>query len=269
MTPIALLRHPGQGWDPSDAHVPEREQSCEKYICLNAFSRSVPIPECLLCTVHQVDHVLSRESTCRVVVGFVARLLKIDERRRNSSELRLDCLAVHPRAELRRDPTVRELLRHSLHVAVDERASQATSQSSPIAARKHALRCLVDQQVKESVVRRGNGPAKACLRRAPGFLEGKLSGLPQQVCVQAQGGLDGFGSGAKSHVDPRPVIGLVPDVVAHDFSQLRTRLEIDALVLQHDPHPHCGVVRRIRTRFQPATNLPGREALGARQVRTR
>ena len=166
---------------------------------------------------------------------------------------------VHPRAELRRDPTVRELLRHSLHVAVDERASQATSQSRPIAARKHALRCLVDQQVKESVVRRGNGPAKACLRRAPGFLEGKLSGLPQQVCVQAHGGLDGFGSGAKSHVDPRPVIGLVPDVVAHDFSQLRTRLEIDALVLQHDPHPHCGVVRRIRTRFNlPRTYLGGK-----------
>ena len=43
---------------------------------------------------------------------------------------------VHPRAELRRDPTVRELLRHSLHVAVDERASQATSQSRPIAASK-------------------------------------------------------------------------------------------------------------------------------------
>ena len=106
MTPIALLRHPGQGWDPSDAHVPEREQPCEKYICLNACSHSVPIPECLLRTVHQIDRILSRESACRVVVGFVARLLKVDERRRNSSELRLDCLAVHPWAELWRAPTV-------------------------------------------------------------------------------------------------------------------------------------------------------------------
>lgn len=90
----------------------------------------------------------------------------------------------------------------TLHVAVDERTSQAASQSRPIAAGKHALRCLGDQQVKECVVRRGNGPAKACLRRAPGFLEGKLSGLAQQVCVQAHGGLDRFGSVAKSHVDP-------------------------------------------------------------------
>ena len=78
------------------------------------------------------------------------------------------------------------------------------------------------------------------------------SDLPQQVCVQAHWSLDGFGSAAKPHVDPRLVIGLLPNLAAHDFSQLRTRLKIYALVLQHDPHPHCGVVRRIRTRF----NLP-------------
>ena len=64
-----------------------------------------------------------------------------------------------------------------------------------------------------------NGPAKTCLRRTPGFLESKLAGLSQQVRVEAHGGLDGFGGAAKSHVDPRVVIGLTPGLVAHDFSQ--------------------------------------------------
>jgi len=55
----------------------------------------------------------------------------------------------------------------------------------------------------------------------------------------------GFGSAAESNVDPRRVVSLAANPSAYDVSQPRTRIEVDVLLLQHDPHPHGRIVRRI------------------------
>ena len=90
-----------------------------------------------------------------------------------------------PGASFGEIPPSENCLRHFPHVAMVKRARQAAAKSTPVPARKHAPCRFVHYQVKESVVRRRNGPAKAGLQRSPGFLDGKLPGLPKQVCMQA------------------------------------------------------------------------------------
>ena len=171
----------------SATHVPEGNQPGKEGIRLSAPAYTVPIPERLFRPVHQIEHFLPRESAGCVVVRFVTGLLKIDKRRRNPNEFGLELQAVQPGAKSWRDPATRELLRHPLHVAVEERACQAATERRPISTGEHAIRRFDDQQVKESVVRCRSGSAKAGLQRPAGLPDGKQPGLPQQVCVQAHG----------------------------------------------------------------------------------
>lgn len=171
----------------SATHVPEGNQPGKEGIRLSAPAYTVPIPERLFRPVHQIEHFLPRESAGCVVVRFMTGLLKIDKRRRNPNEFGLEFQAVQPGAKSWRDSATRELLRHPLHVAVEERACQATTERRPISTGKHAIRRFVDQQVKESVVRCRSGSAKAGLQRPAGLPDGEQPGLPQQVCVQAHG----------------------------------------------------------------------------------
>ncbi len=49
----------------------------------------------------------------------------------------------------------------------------------------HAVDRFVDQQVEQRVVRSRNGPTQTRLQRPSRLLRGKMSGLPQQIAVEA------------------------------------------------------------------------------------
>ena len=174
-------------WGPLATHVPESKQPGKEGIRLSASAYTVPIPERLLCPIHQIEHLLPRESAGGVVVRFVTGLLKVDKRCRNPNEFGLEFQIVQTGGKSWRDSTTRELLRYPLHIAVVEGACQTATERRPIYTGKHAIRRFVDQQVKERVVRCRGGSAKAGLQRPAGFPDGKLPGLPQQVCVQSHG----------------------------------------------------------------------------------
>ena len=171
----------------SATHVPEGKQPGKEGIRLSTSAYTVPILERLFRSVYQIEHFFPRESAGWVVVRFVTGLLKVDKRCCNPDKFGLEFPAVQPWAKSWRDSATRELLRHPLHVAVDERACQAATERRPISTGKHAFRRFVAQKVKESVVRCRSGSAKAGLQRPAGFLGSKLPGLPLQVCVQAHG----------------------------------------------------------------------------------
>ena len=66
-----------------------------------------------------------------------------------------------------------------------ERTRQTAAERGPVAAAKHTLRRFIDHEMKEGIVRRRNRPAQARLQRPSRFFDGELSGLPQQVNMQA------------------------------------------------------------------------------------
>ena len=170
---------------PSAAHVSEGKQAREEGIRLNASSDPVPIRERQFRLTYQVESFAAREATRWIVVRFVAGLLKFDDCAGNPDELRLQGLAIQAGGELSRHAVIRELLGDLSHYGMTERPSQTTAESSPVAAANHALRCFINQQMKDGVVGRRNCPVQTCLQRPPRFLDGELSGLPQQVSMQA------------------------------------------------------------------------------------
>ncbi|MCY4469011.1 MAG: hypothetical protein OXC08_09835 [Thiotrichales bacterium] len=131
-------------WGPLATHVPESKQPGKESIRLSASAYTVPIPERLLCPIHQIEHLLPRESAGGIVVRFVTGLLKVDKRCRNPNEFGLEFQIVQTGGKSWRDSTTRELPRYPLHIAVVEGACQAATERRPIYTGKHAIRRFVD-----------------------------------------------------------------------------------------------------------------------------
>ena len=108
------------------------KQSHQESVCLNAGSHCGPILEGLFRLIHQVENLLTRESSGSVVVGFVASLLKVNERCSDARNLRLKGLTRQTGAELWRNLVGRELLRHRLHICMTECPSQAMAEGDAI-----------------------------------------------------------------------------------------------------------------------------------------
>ena len=145
----------------------------------------VPVGKRLFRPLHEIENFTTGEATGRVVIRLVAGLLKFDECARNSKEFRLQRSAIQPGRELWRHAVIGELLGDLSHCGVTERSRQTVAQSGSVSARQHQSRRVIDKQVKECVVGCRDRPSQARLQWAPRLLDGELSGLPQQVVMQA------------------------------------------------------------------------------------
>ena len=131
--------------------------------------------------IYQIKNFLARKTPRRIVVGFVTGLLKVNERLGDPNDLRLKRLTVQTGAELWRDIVTGKLLSHFSHDAMTKCPRQAVPQRVSVSPGDHTSHRIVNQQVKESVVRSRDTTAQACLQRSAWFLGRQTPGLSKQI----------------------------------------------------------------------------------------
>jgi len=165
--------------------LPLREQGDQECVCLKRVPHGTPIDKGLLGLVHQIEALAPREATGRIVVCLVARLLEINERRRNGNQFWLERQPVEGGLNLERHAIVRKTLGGVFHLSVRKGTPEGLTQTRPIASSDKTCSCLVYEEVEERVVGCRDGAAEAGVLRAAGLPSGKMTSLAEKIRVEA------------------------------------------------------------------------------------
>ena len=159
------------------------EKTGKKGIGLQGASNGMPVVKRLLRQVDQQEHFRAGETPGQIVIGFVARLLKLLKCGGDIHECGLNGSPIQGRSEFGRVSGCSELLGKSLHRGVAKRTRDDRAEWSPAMAGEHKPGRLLDEEVEKRAVGGGNGPSQAGLRRALGFSAGEETGLFEKIGV--------------------------------------------------------------------------------------